>query len=287
MKLLGLFKGATLLLSKRKSAILCGVAIASTIGTAITAVRATLKASKDIEEAKDEKYERVNADCEDSDAIPREEIKLTPMEYVKVTWKHYLPVAICVVVNGVSIICAHKIDAKRIAAATSALMLSEKMNKELENKTIEEFGKEKLDQMKEKIFGENKDLKKAYVDDKKSLHREVLQHDTCKTGFYNPSTSDRMFWFKDPLTGRCFWASKNQVERAINCAVRQAINDGTMIITQNDWYDFLDLEQIKDGHTRGWDLQKGQELNISYEPDITDNGEPCLVMQYFNSPTII
>lgn len=287
MKLLGLFKGATLLLSKRKSAILCGVAIASTIGTAITAVRATIKASKDIEEAKDEKYERVNADREDSDDIPRDEIKLTPLEYVKVTWKHYLPVAICVVVNGVSIICAHKIDAKRIAAATSALMLSEKMNKELEDKTIEEFGKEKLDQIKEKIFGENKDLKKAYVDDKKALHRDVLRHDTCNTGYYKPSTSDRMCWFKDPLTGRYFWASKNQVEKGINAAMRQAVSNGSLIISLNDFYDYLDLEQIDDGYSRGWDLQRGQELNVTYEPDITDNGEPCLIMRYHSKPIMI
>ena len=287
MKGLGLFKGVALVLGKRKSAILCGVAICSMVGTVITAVKATFNAAKDIEKAKDEKYERVNENHEDSDFIPREEIKLTPVECVKASWKHYIPVAICVVVGGVSIICAHHVDAKRIAAATSALMLSEKMNKELENKTIEEFGKEKMDAIKEKIFHENADLKKVYVDDKKSLYREVLQHDTCKTGFYTPSASDRMCWFKDPLTGRYFWASKNQVERAINCAIRQAINNGSMIITQNDWYDFLDLEQIKDGHTRGWDLQRGQELNVTYEPDITDNGEPCLIMQYYSSPIMI
>lgn len=285
MKIMGLLKGGVLLLGKHKSAILSGTAIVTAIGTIVMTVKATVKSVKDIEELKEDKYVQANENLNPEDeGIDKEDIKVTPIEVVKVSWKHYIPVAIGVATTVICIICAHRIDAKRIAAATSALMLSEKMNKELEHKTIEEFGKEKLDQIKEKVFHENADLRKVYVDDKKALHREILRDGDRMVGYYRPEASDRMCWFKDPITARYFWASKSQVEKAVTMAMRQAINNGSMLISLNDFYDYLDLEQIDDGYNRGWDLQKGRELDISYEADIAHNGEPCLIMHYHNRP---
>lgn len=286
MKGLGLFKGVALVIGKRKSAILCGVAICSMFGTVITAVKATFNATKDIEKAKDEKYERVNENHEDSDFIPREEIKLTPVECVKATWKHYIPVAICVVVGGVSIICAHHVDAKRIAAATSALMLSEKMNKELENKTIEEFGKEKMDAIKERIFHEDAELNRTYKTGENPAFKSVMRYDDGKPGRSDYIPNDRHCWFKDEVTGQEIWASRNQIERAINAAIREAQRCGHNIITFSSWLDILDAEGGTLGEMIGWDLNY-QEFDITYEPDLSRSGEPCLIMHYFTQPKLI
>lgn len=286
MKGLGLVKGLIFLVGKHKSAILSGTAIASAIGTVVLTVRATIKSAKDIEEAREEKYVQTN-DNADEEFVEKEGIKLTVKETVKATWKHYIPVVVGIGATVTCIVCAHHIDAKRIAAATSALFLSEKMNKELENKTIEEFGKEKLDQIKEKIFHENKDLESEYRVNGQSLRRDVMKHGASNVGFCKPEIKDRMCWFKEDFTGRYVWASRNQIEKAINLAVRDAYRNGCRVITLNDLYDYMDLDQIPDGHSFGWDLQAGQELDVTYEPDITDTGEPCLVMHYHCRPRMI
>lgn len=282
MKFLGAFKTVALLASKHKSAILSGVAVGSAVCTVVATVRATIKATKDVE-----KYEEIRVGENDDAETTEDNDRLKISEVLKISWKHYIPVVIGTTMTVTCIICAHRVDAKRIAAATSALLLSEKMNKELEDKTIEEFGKDKLNEFKAAIFKENSDLDKAYRVDKKALHREVMKHDISNVGYYMPNTHDRMCWFKEDFTGRFVWASKNQIERAINMAIRDAYRNGSRVISLNDLYDYMDLDQIPDGYSFGWDLESGRDLDVVYEPDITDNGEPCLVMHYHSRPVLI
>lgn len=280
MKIMGLLKGGVLLLGKHKSAILSGTAIVTAIGTIVMTVKATAKSVKDIEELKEDKYVQANENLNPEDeGVDKEDIKVTPVEVVKASWKHYIPVAVGVATTVTCIICAHRIDAKRIAAATSALMLSEKMNKELEHKTIEEFGKEKLDQIKEKIFHENPDLDRAYQKGEKPAFRSVLNEETTHP-------YDKHTWFKDSITGQEILSSRILVERAINSAVKEAQRCGHNVVTLSSWLDFLDGTDSVLGDMLGWDLNY-QELDVTYEPDLTQTGDPCLVIHYHDKPKLI
>lgn len=269
MKIIGLFKSAALILGKHKSAILAGTAIVTGIGTTVLAVRATVKAVKDVEDVKGVK---IDSDTE------AEEAKISKKEIVKAVWKHYIPVVIGTTVTVVCIVCAHRVDAKRIAAATSALVLSEKMRKELEHKTINELGHEKFKEIKKAIFKENPDLDKAY----KSGRVKALDGDcSWRNGRYV-----RKCWFKDEISGREFWSSRSEVEYAITKAMREGLMGGSPYVTVNEFYAWLDIEPNVMGEMLGWELSK-QEINVSYEPDITSDGDPCLIMRYYDKPRVI
>lgn len=277
MKLLSLLKGGALLLGKHKSAILAGTAIVSALGTIVMTVKATVKSVKDVEELKEEKYVKLNENLDpDDEGVDKEDVKVTPMEVVKATWKHYIPVVIGIATTVTCIICAHHIDAKRIAAATSALMLSEKMNKELETKTIEEVGKEKAEQIKEMIFKENKDLEKVYKNGEKLAFGSIFDDEHAHP--YGKYT-----WFRDSVSGQEFLSSRILVERAINSAVKDAQRCGHNVVTLGTLLDLLDGTDSILGDMIAWDLNY-QDLDITYEPDITKFGEPCLVILYHDQP---
>lgn len=270
MKILGLVKGGMILLSKHKSGLLAATAIGGAVGTTIATVKATVKAVEKIDDIQ-AKRAIANEDGTEN-AEPQ---RLTKLEILDATWKYYIPVAIGLVTTTVCIVCAHRIDAKRIATATSALLLSEKMNKELENKTAKELGKDKLKEIKAKIFDENPDLKK----------REISRTMPVPTSPH-PVFHDEKCWFKEEITGQVFCSSRNEVERAINNATKEALG-GSGIVSLNMFLDFLGREGCVMGDMLGWRLDH-QDFDVgSYEPDIMENGVPGLIIRYMGRPSLI
>lgn len=264
MKGLGFIKTGLMLVSKHKSAIMGGLAILTSVGGAVLAVKATVQAVKDIEEATEQKQ------VENSD----EEATLTKKEVVKTVWKSYIPVVITTAATITLIICAHRVDAKRIAAATGALAASEKLRKELENKTIDEIGKEKVDSIKKAILNEDPKLKREIA-----VVENAPLNEQWRSGKYV-----RHCWFKSAFTGREFWSTKNDVMYAINAATKSALKDGHGRVILNDIYDYLGIDQTGLGNIIGWDLYDNQEIDVTFESDMTGEGEPCLLIHYVQIP---
>lgn len=296
MKIIKLIKIGSLLVSKHKSAIMSGGAIVTGLAGVIFAVKATIKSVKDVEKATEEKQQKVEnenrSESNDTDSensqVKNEKVKLTKIEVIKITWKHFIPVFIMTATTTTFIICAHHVDAKRIAAAASALALSEKMNKELQNKTIEEFGKEKAVEIQQAILKKNPDLAKAYDSGFIQKTNTTLTKANGTTYESFPVNSYRSHcWFRDEISGREFWSTRNNVEYAANKAIRDAINGCCPVLSLNTWYQWLDLEPSKMGDKLGWDLDRGQTLDITFEPDMTDTGDPCLIIRYCDDPRVI
>lgn len=274
MRILGVFKSGAILLSKHRSAVLAGTAIASAVGTVYLAIKGTIKSVPVIEKMKKD-LPLVEKDGE----IVQEDLKKT--EIVKAVWKNYIPTAVGLVTTVTCVVCAHRIDAKRIATATSALLLSEKMNKELEKKSIEELGTEKVKEIKNKIFGKDPELKKAY-ENKGSISKIMGE----ETPTYRRS-HDEVGWFKEPFFGRTFQSTRLEVEQAMMNATKEAIR-GSGIISMNEFYDFLGLDPCDGGDLYGWRIGDGQELDVGgWEPDIMPNGMSGLIMHYINKPSLI
>lgn len=270
MKIVGLLKSAALILAKHKSAILAGTAIITGVGTTVLAVKATIESVKDIEELKDAKAV-ASEESEDP-----QETTVGKTKIVKTVWKHYIPVVLGTAVTVTCVICAHRVDAKRIAAATSALVLSEKMRKELEHRTIDELGHEKLKEIKKTIFKEQPELDNAYKNG---------QVDVLEPEWRNPKYV-RKCWFRDEITGREFWSSKSEIEYGMMKAMREGLLGGAPYVSLNAFFSWLDLEPCVMGELLGWDISK-QEINVSYEPDQTADGDPCLIMHYYDKPRVI
>lgn len=289
MKFLNLFKTGLLLASNHKSAIMSGFAIVTGIAGTFFAVKATVKSIKDVEKASADKQEAVQKEEADNETEQsKDRVRLTKWEVVKVAWKNFIPVVIVTAATVTLIICAHNVDAKRIAASASALVLSEKMNRELQNKTIEELGKEKATEIKDAIFKKNPDLAKAYESGliKKTSAEKVKSNG--KTYQYVTSDSyQRHCWFRDEISGREFWSTKNEVECAVNKAMRDAITGCCPVLSLNSWYDWLGLDGTVMGDMLGWDMNRGQEIVVDYEPDIRDDGDPCLIIHYADKPRLI
>lgn len=274
MNIVGAFKGMAILFGKHKSAILGGCAIASAAGTVVLTVKATVKSLKKIDEMKE--AQPVVTDEEGNE----KKQALDKLDVLKGVWQYYIPTAVGFVTTTACIVCAHRIDAKRIATATSALLLSEKMNKELEKGITKEQGAEKLNEIKDRIFGKDPELKKAYAND------GVIRKEMGVPNPSYPTFHDEQAWFKDELTGRTFRASRLEIEKAILDATREAIS-GSGIVELNNFFDFLGLETCVLGEMMCWDLQNQQFEIGSYEPDLMENGSPGLVIHWMSKPAFV
>lgn len=228
--------------------ILSGLAVAGLISTTTLAIRATPKALLLIESEEHE----LNA-------------KLTTLEIIKLTWKCYVPACAVGLTSIFCIIQANSISLKRNAAIASMYTLTEAAFQEYQAKVVETIGK-------------NKELK----------IRDDVSSDKIKN---NPhSTSEIIFTGKgevlcyDSLTGRYFKSSIEQIRQAINTLNKHLMSN--MFITLNELYYAIGLSSTELGDLLGWNIEKGL-IEPTFSTQISDMGEPCLVISYNMTPKFI
>lgn len=110
---------------RNASTILTCVGGVGVVATAVSAVRATPKALKQIEAAKLEKGE-----------------DLTKMEVVKVAWKPYIPAIVMGTATVTCVFGANILNKRQQAALTSAYALLDNSYKEYKKKVVELYGEE-------------------------------------------------------------------------------------------------------------------------------------------------
>ena len=240
------FRNMQTSISRNSPAILTGIGIAGMIGTTIMAVQATPKALRIIE---DKQFES------GGDTLP-------PIEVVKVTWKYYIPAAVTGIVSVACLIKANSISTRRSAALVTAYNLSKTAFTEYKDKVIENIGDKKEQTV---IDGIAKDkLEKNPVE-----KRNIIETTTGPTRCY------------DGLFGRCFYSSKDDIERAVIRLNRRITTD--MYVSLNELYFELDLPPVEMGDSLGWNFDDG-ELKVEYSSIIDTDGTPCLVMSFNVAP---
>ena len=56
-------------------------------------------------------------------------------------------------------------------------------------------------------------------------------------------------------------------------------------ISLNEFYDEIGLDRVERGEELGWNLDNGKGLiDISFSAQVSDNGQPCLVLDYRVAP---
>ncbi len=243
-----------MVISKRSPEILTGIGIAGMITTTVMAVRATPKAHRLIE---NEKYERSLA--EDKDGIVR---NFTAIDYVKTSWKCYIPAAITGCLSISCLIGASSVNVRRNAALATAYTLSESALKEYKGKVIETIGEKKEQSVKDAIA-------KDRIDRDPVSSREIIITERGNTLCY------------DVISGRYFKSDIDKLKKIENELNRQMRDE--MYISLNEFYYEIGLNSTSIGDDLGWNIDHGY-INLNFSSQLADDGTPCLVIDYQVAP---
>ena len=249
-------KGVQNTLAKYSPEILTGLGIAGMLTTTVLAVKATPKALRLIDEEKDRQNQE-----NDLDGLPPIS-KLKPLDMVKVTWKCYIPAVITCVSSTACLIGASSTHAKRNAVLATAYKLSETALAEYREKVIETIGEKKEKTIKEK------------------LHKEhVEQNPASKNEVIITGKGDTLCYDYD--TGRYFKSDIEKIKKAVNELNHKMLYE--YYISVNDFYEKIGLSGTKTGSRMGWNTDMGL-LDLHFSSQLSDDGTPCLVIEFNNPP---
>lgn len=255
-----IIKNTKIVLAKRSPEILTGIGIAGMITTTILAVKATPKALELLHEK-----EKESIDKQVEEGVPYEDIKngLTTAEVVKTAWKCYVPAAVTGVVSISCLIGANSVNARRTAALAAAYQISETALSEYRDKVVETIGEEKEKIVREKIAND------------KLESTPVTKSEVIIMG-----KGDTLFL--DPLSKRYFKTDRDTVEKAENKLNKELLHDISGYVTLSEFYDEIGLDRTDISDDIGWNTDN--LLDIGIYPGISDDGQPCLVLDYITPP---
>lgn len=259
------FKMAQKTIAKYSPEILTGIGIAGMITTTVLAVKATPKALEKIKEEKVKVYDELDPIEVPSQGIP-EDVKLKPMEVVKVTWKCYVPAVITGTASIACIIGASKVNYARNAALATAYNLSQTALAEYKEKVVETIGEKKEQTIREKI-----------AQDKVDKVEKVPNNEIVMIG-----SGDVLFL--EPVSMRCFMSNEEEVRRIINNLNYRMISGYEEYISLSEFYDEIGLARTSTSDDVGWNIGRDGQISISFVAAKNNEGKPCLMLDYMVSP---
>ena len=240
-------------MTKHEPEILMAMGISGLVFATVWSIRASFKTCKAIETYKQEH----NLE------------KLTPREYLKLSWKNYLPVVISTAMSIPCVICGNRVSNKRYAALATAYTISETALQEYQEKTRELVGDRKARSIQEAV-NEDK-IQKTYT----GTNQIIM-------------TNNGEDLFFEPISGRYFKSTWNDISKAANDLNAKALSNVTGYITLNEWFDKLGLENTVVGDELGWSLQSsnrgGMLIDIEISSHLTSDNRPCGAISYRYHP---
>ena len=234
-------------ISKNSPVILTSVAVSGVLATAIFSAKGHLKAQEVLEHRWNQEKKK-NDDFKD----------FAWQSVIRETWKCYIPAGVCAGVTIGTIIVLNRVHMRRTASLAAVYSITETAFKEYQNKVVETIGK-----------------------NKEQAIRDDIDHDHIQR---NPKSINEIF-----ITGKgnypCFDRLGNRYFKGDIEKIRQAINAlnyrmrQEMYISLNDFYDEIGLSPTQLGSHVGWNIDGG-EIQVSFSTQLTDDNEPCLVLNY-------
>lgn len=245
------FSKAGLVIKKHSPEILMVAGIAGTVASTVLACKATTKVSKILEE----KNETVNQihQCLESEEIEyteedsKKDLTIVYAQTGVKLIKLYAPAVALGTLSIASIVSGHKILKRRNVALAAAYAVVDKGFKNYRKNVVERFGEE-LD--KEFRFGiKNKEIEEVTVDEKgkekieKKIVQEVSELDKYSeyARFYDDGNTG---WTKDPEYNLMFLRQQQ------NYANEKLKANGHLFL--NEVYDMLGIPRSKAGQVVGW-----------------------------------
>lgn len=245
----GLLKTAKNWTVKHSPEILTGVGIAGMLSATVLAVKATPKALMAMEDAEYEKGE-----------------PLTGVEKVKVAWKPYIPAVVTGIGGAACVVGAQSINAGRHAALATAYQLSTTALADYKEKVIETIGEKKEKGIREKVAQKKIDEAKEATQP-----QQIIITGMGET------------LFLDPVSMRAFKSDIQTVRDVIN-SLNERMIGGEEYISLSDLYDEIGLSHTQTSDQMGWNLGRDGRIKVDFPVGKTDDGQPCLVLDYWVSP---
>lgn len=245
-----IFSTSKKFLNDNSPIILTGIGIASFIGSTILAVKATPKATKIIEEIKENKEEEVKT-----------------IDIVKNTYKLYIPSIILGCTGTACIIGATSINNKRNTALASLYAVTEQTLINYKNEIKEKLSSKDLAEVNKNVAQKNADMSNEVEKNRASTIILDANDDTL---------------FYDPLIDRCFKSNMGKIRAAIN-SINNELNNYSYV-SLNNFYDELGISNVKLGDDIGWNVGDGL-VEPCYEA-IIYNDRPCISIDYNVMPRI-
>jgi len=246
------------IISKNSPTILTGIAVGGFVTTVIFAVRATPKAMEILDDYKDERCSDCMSKRGDRECEHCVDYSLTKKEILKLTWKAYIPTVTMGVVTIACVIGSNSINQRRNAALATVYGVTEAAFREYKEKVVETIGKSKELKLRDEISAEH------------VRRNPPGEENVILTGKGNVLC-------RDSFSGRYFRSDIEKIRRSINDINKQFLSE--MWVSINEVYYELGLSETTLGNLLGWDLDQGL-LDISFSSQVTENGEPCLVLNY-------
>lgn len=123
--------------------------------------------------------------------------------------------------------------------------------------------------------------KKAVEEVEKDVNRECAADKTVTAQplkVLATGKGDDLFF--DPLSGRTFTCSREEIEKAAIRLNKKIFNSIWMSV--NEWYAELNLCDIGLATDKGWNVD--HMLDIGFQPQMTEDGRSCLAICYYNRP---
>ena len=248
-----LTKTATRFASENAPALLTAAAVAGVANTAFLTGKASWQAS-----------ERVLAEYGDrivTHEDPTEVACLSARETFELVWTLYIPAAISAAGTIACVIGVNTIHTRRNAALLSLYSLTDTAFKEYKDKVGE-------------IVGPNKAL---------AIKDEVAKDRVAR----NPVSSSEVLitgrgevLCYESISGRYFHSDMETIRKGQNDINAYVIND--MYASLNDFWQNIGLPPTSFGEEVGWNLDN--LLELSFTAVVSDDGRPCLSINYDNSP---
>ncbi len=239
--------------------ILSVLAAVGTAATAITAVRATPKAMRLLKEASDEKGE-----------------KLTRMETVRLSGGVYIPAAAIGLSTIFCIFGANLLNQRRQTALAGALTLVQQSYRQYRSKLKELYGKDAHDAVADA-------LAKERSSDIRITCPGMVGNSTLD--FDEGAEPEIVRTFYDSFSNRYFESTISKVLQAEYHLNRNFMFGG--VVSLNDFYAFLGLEQTPLGETVGWSSCNGDIywIDFDHHRTVLDDGLECFVIDMVFEPT--
>lgn len=190
------------------------------------------------------------------------EKKIDAKEKIKLCWKLYIPAAVTCLSGAGCVIGASSVNFKRNAALATAYSISEAAIKEYKEKVVETLGEKK-----EKAIHD--EIAKDKVKEMPASLNEVI------------ITGNGTTLCLDSISGRYFMSDMQTIKKAINELNHEMMIDN--FVSLNEFYDGIGLAHSKLGSDLGWNVDGGL-IDIHFSSQITDDGRPCLVLNFYVQP---
>lgn len=217
--------------------------------TTVVAIKATPKAYEKIEQAKKEKGD-----------------DLTKLEVVKAAAPVYVPT---ILIGAGTLACmfgANVLNKRQQAALISAYTLIDNSYKEYKKKLVELYGEEVHQNVVDAIAAEKAEEMRITSD--------------CLCAICDMSTEDYSdpILFYDEYSHRYFEAPIEQVLMAEYHLNRNFVLRG--YTTLNEFYEFLGIEQTKEGEVLGWAVEdEFYWIDFNHRKTILDDGLECYIIE--------